>query len=57
MRPYPGGVEEDVESLREAIYAVTHIVYTLNDYSTYRLRPGWLPQEFAFLKANVADRV
>jgi hypothetical protein len=41
--------------LRDALYAVTHVVYTLNDYSTYRLRPGWLPREFAFLKANVAS--
>jgi len=40
--------------LRDAVYAVTHVVYTLNDYGTYRLRPGWLPEEFAFLKANVA---
>ena len=54
MRPYPIGAGADVETLRDAIYAVTHIVYTLNDYGTYRLRPGWLPQEFAFLKANVA---
>jgi hypothetical protein len=54
MRPYPVSTHENVEFLREAIYAVTHIVYTLNDYSTYRLRPGWLPREFAFLKANVA---
>lgn len=54
MRPYPAGVRDDVEPLREAIYAVTHIVYTLNDYSTYRLRPSWLPLEFQFLKANVA---
>ena len=55
MRPYPVDGHEDVEFLRDAIYAVTHIVYTLNDYSTYRLRPSWLPQEFAFLKANVAS--
>jgi hypothetical protein len=55
MRPYPGGAPENVESLRDAVYAVTHIVYTLNDYGTYRLRPGWLPREFAFLKANVAN--
>ncbi len=55
MRPYPVGADENVELLREAIYAVTHIVYTLNDYGTYRLRPGWLPREFAFLKANVAS--
>ena len=53
MRPYPRDGQHDDEFLREAIYAVTHIVYTLNDYSTYRLRPAWLPQEFAFLKANV----
>ena len=54
VRPYPLGADENVEYLRDAIYAVTHIVYTLNDYGTYRLRPGWLPREFAFLKANVA---
>jgi hypothetical protein len=55
MRPYPDGAGEDVEFLRDAIYAATHIVYTLNDYGAYRLRPRWLPREFAFLKANVAS--
>jgi hypothetical protein len=55
MRPYPVGADENVELLRDAIYAATHIVYTLNDYSTYRLRPSWLPREFAFLQANVAS--
>jgi hypothetical protein len=55
MRPYPVGAEENVEFLRDAIYAVTHIVYTLNDYSTYKLSPRWLPAEFSFLKANVAS--
>jgi len=54
MRPYPVDADENLELLHDAIYAVTHIVYTLNDYGTYRLRPGWLPQEFAFLRANVA---
>jgi len=53
MRPYPIGEEHDEEVVWDAIYAVTHIVYTLNDYNTYRLSPGWLPQEFAYLKANV----
>jgi hypothetical protein len=52
MRPYPND-EDDEEILRDAIYAVTHVVYTLNDYGTYRLSPRWLPREFAFLKANV----
>ena len=55
LRPYPDGGGKEVELLREAIYAVTHVVYALNDYGTYRLRPGWLPQEFEFLKANVAN--
>ena len=54
MRPYPVGADENLELLRDAVYAVTHVVYTLNDYGTYRLRPGWLPREFAFLKMNVA---
>jgi hypothetical protein len=53
MRPYPDSTDEDVEFLREAVYAVTHVIYTLNDYGTYRLSPRWLPREFAFLKANV----
>jgi hypothetical protein len=55
MRPYPVGACEDVEILRDAVYAVTHTVYTLNDYGTRRLSRRWLPQEFAFLKANVAS--
>ncbi len=53
MRPYPLSTDDDAESLRDAIYAVTHVVYALNDYGTYRLAKRWLPQEFAFLKANV----
>jgi hypothetical protein len=52
LRPYPTG-GEDPESLREAIYAATHVVYTLNDYGSYRLRPGWLQQEFSFLRRNI----
>lgn len=53
MRPYPVAPQENVEWLRDAIYAVTHVVYTLNDYSTYRLSPRHLPEEFEFLKNNV----
>ncbi|MFZ0062450.1 MAG: hypothetical protein WAL47_10485 [Pyrinomonadaceae bacterium] len=55
LRPYPDGGGKEVELLRDAIYAVTHVVYALNDYGTYRLRPGWLPREFEFLQANVAS--
>ena len=52
MRPYPTD-DDDEDVLRDAIYAVTHVVYTLNDYGTYQLSPRWLPREFAFLKTNV----
>jgi hypothetical protein len=50
MRPYPGDEGAGKGDFYEQIYAVTHVVYTLNDYSTYRLSPRWLPQEYEFLK-------
>jgi hypothetical protein len=53
MRPYPIGADEDEDVVRDAIFAATHIVYTLNDYNAYRLSTRWLPQEFAYLKASL----
>ncbi|MFL6284067.1 MAG: hypothetical protein ACJ74Q_13075 [Pyrinomonadaceae bacterium] len=55
LRPYPSAFAE--ASFYDAAYAVTHIVYTLNDYDKYRLRPSWLPREFAFLKQNLASLI
>lgn len=55
MRPYPKAGEDDEGIVRDAIYAVTHVVYTLNDYNTFKLSPRLLPQEFAYLKTNVPD--
>ena len=52
MRPYPTYDADDPE-FYWAIYTVTHVVYTLNDYSFYRLSPRWLPDEYAFLKVNL----
>ena len=55
MRPYPtydGGYNPD---FYWALYAVTHIVYTLNDYSLYKLSPRCLPEEYAFLKVNLQN--
>jgi hypothetical protein len=54
MRPFEIGTHKDDEVVRDAVFAVTHLVYSLNDYSTYRLLPRRLPMEFAFLKASVA---
>jgi squalene cyclase len=53
MRPYP----LDDEVVRDALYAVTHVVYTLNDYGTYKLSKAWLPKEFAFIRDNVGTAI
>ncbi len=50
LRPYPA--ERSDADFVDAAYSVTHVVYTLNDYNRYRLRPAWLPREFAFLKSQ-----
>ncbi|HKS26970.1 MAG TPA: hypothetical protein VJS44_04085 [Pyrinomonadaceae bacterium] len=57
LHPYRGREDDENEDFYDSVYAVTHIVYTLNDYSVYRLRPQWLPQEFEFLKASVEDAI
>ncbi|HVF41809.1 MAG TPA: hypothetical protein VM936_02290 [Pyrinomonadaceae bacterium] len=54
MRPYPkraGGYEDFIW----AVYAVTHVVYTLNGYGTYMLSPRWLPEEYEFLKDSLDE--
>lgn len=53
MRPYPAYVDPDDPEFYDAVYAVTHVVYSLNSYSYYRLSPRWLPAEYAFLKQNL----
>ncbi|HYJ48119.1 MAG TPA: hypothetical protein VEV81_16020 [Pyrinomonadaceae bacterium] len=57
LRPYraqPGGKDSE---FYDTAYAVTHIVYTLNNYSRYRLSPRLLPQEFEFLRANLEEAI
>jgi hypothetical protein len=57
MRPYPTYDDGDNPDFHWAIYAVTHVVYTLNDYSCYSLSPSRLPQEYAFLKKNLKQAI
>ncbi|MBD0373255.1 MAG: hypothetical protein ICV60_20620 [Pyrinomonadaceae bacterium] len=57
LHPYRGRAGGENDDFYDSVYAVTHIVYTLNDYSVYRLKPSWLPQEFEFLKASVEDAI
>lgn len=57
MRPYRGYDDGKNERFVATAYAVTHIVYTLNDYGTWRLKPEWLPAEHAFLRENLAGSI
>lgn len=57
MRPFRGRENGDNEDFYDCLYAVTHVVYTLNDYSLYRLKPRWLPQEYEFLKTNLREAI
>jgi hypothetical protein len=52
LRPFNASPQNEGEEFHDTVYAITHIVYTLNNYSQYKLSPGWLPQEFEFLKTN-----
>lgn len=53
LRPYRASPSDVGEEFHDTVYAITHIVYTLNNYSQYKLSPQLLPQEFEFLKANL----
>ena len=55
MRPYRGRENDSNPDFYDTAYAVTHLVYTLNDYNVYTLSPRWLPAEFAFLKSNLTE--
>jgi hypothetical protein len=55
LRPYRAA--PSTTEFYDNVYAVTHVVYTLNDYGRYRLDPRWLPDEFEFLRANLHEAV
>jgi len=57
MRPYSGSRHGANPDFYDTVYAVTHVVYTLNHYSLYRLSRRWLPGEFAFLKENLNEAI
>lgn len=57
MRPYRGREKGNNPDFVDSIYAVTHVVYTLNGYSLYKLSRRWLPDEYEFLRANLAETI
>ncbi|HXL67597.1 MAG TPA: hypothetical protein VN930_02400 [Xanthobacteraceae bacterium] len=57
MRPYRGYDGGRNPRFVATAYAITHIIYTMNDYGTWRLKPQWLPAEHAFLIENLAASI
>jgi hypothetical protein len=57
MRPYPKPDREPNGDFIWSIYAVTHLVYALNDYGSLRLSPHWLRLEYEFLKRCLPEAI
>jgi hypothetical protein len=57
MRPYPARTTSGTGNFYDVVYAVTHVIYTLNDYNRYLISPRWMPQEFQYLKTNLEEAV
>ena len=54
MRPYPDR-SAGWDGYYDAVYTITHVVYTYDGYNANRIAPACFPQEFAYLKANLAQ--
>lgn len=57
LRPYRGREADANPDFADTVYAISHLVYTLNDYGVYQLSPRWLPEEYEFLKSNLKEAV
>ncbi|HVG34796.1 MAG TPA: hypothetical protein VM911_17130 [Pyrinomonadaceae bacterium] len=57
LRPYRGSENGANPDFYDTVYAITHIVYTLNNYGQYRLSHTLLPQEYQFLKSNLREAI
>ena len=57
LRPYHPSASDPGEEFHDTVYAITHIVYTLNNYNQMKLSTRLLPQEFEFLKANLKEAI
>jgi hypothetical protein len=57
MRPYPDPRTVSQGEFLDVLYALTHVVYTLNDYGHYLIPRDLLPEEFAYLRANLPQAI
>ena len=51
LRPYPERAGGD--EFADSVYAIAHIIYTLNNYNQAQLAPRLLPAEYKFLRAHM----
>jgi len=57
MRPYLDRGQTSESNFKDTIYALTHLVYTLNDYEQYRIPRELLPAEYSFMKRNLKEAI
>jgi hypothetical protein len=57
MRPYLDRGHTSDENFIDTVYAVTHVVYTLNDYGQYLLPHNLLDDEYQFLRRNLREAI
>ena len=57
MRPYPEWSPSRQTNYYAAVYSITHLVYTYNSYSKYRVSRECFPGEFAYLQANLPHAI
>lgn len=55
MRPYASDEQIGPGESWHIVYAITHVIYTLDDYGRYQLSTAWLPEEFNYLKAHLSQ--
>jgi hypothetical protein len=53
MRPYLDRRHTHNQDFIQSVYAVTHVIYTLNDYDQSSLDQRLLPDEYRFLKGSL----
>jgi len=53
MREYRGPAR-NWNRFHDSVYGITHLVYTLNDYGRFLLKPQWLGVEYEFLRKHWA---
>ncbi len=57
MRPYPPRQKRHNAEYYAGVYTATHVVYTSNDYSQFRLSRECFPDEFAHLQATLRHAI